>query len=208
MKTFLFSCLLLTITANVFCQFKVTQTDSSHLPKLVKYNGYITNAVTWNDAVGKHYVLTTETGNYPSKTNDYENFRDAAIYGYHYILNGDSCKLVWRLYDFNKECPVDLEVYFIKNTFSITDLDKNGTPEIWLMYKNVCRGDVSPAPTKIIMYEGDKKHALRGSSKLKINATDFIGSGSYTLDDNFKTANPLIKQYAIALWNKHLIEKF
>lgn len=207
MKNFVFSCLFLTITVGGFCQFKVTQTDSAHLPKLVKYNGYITKAVTWIDTVGKHYVVTTETGDYPSKTITDKGYRDAAIYGYHYIVNGDSCKLVWRLYDFNKECPVDLEVYFVENTLAITDLDKNGIPEIWLMYKNVCHGDVSPVPTKVIMYEGAKKYALRGSSKVKINAIDFIG-GNYTLDDNFKTANPLIKQYAIALWNKYSTEKF
>jgi hypothetical protein len=114
---------------------------------------------------------------------------------------------VWRVYDYNKDCPVDLMLYFIEKTFAVTDLDNNGLAEIWLMYKNSCQGDVSPVPTKIIMYEGSKKYALRGESRVLFSATEFIG-GNFTLDDNFKNGNAAFRQYAEKLWSKNKAEKW
>lgn len=67
------------------------------------------------------------------------------------------------------------------------------------MYKNSCHGDVSPVPTKVIMYEGTKKYALRGESKVQVSATKFVG-GTYTLDENLKTGQAIFKQYAEKLW--------
>lgn len=97
---------------------------------------------------------------------------------------GDGTKLLWRMYDFNTECPVDLEVYFMDKTLTVTDLDKNGVAEVWMMYKNGCHGDVSPVPTKIIMYEGTKKYALRGNSRVKFSEKEFLG-GDYSVDEAF-----------------------
>jgi hypothetical protein len=112
------------------------------------------------------------------------------------VVNGDSSKLLWKVYDFNKECPVDLDLYFINKTFAVTDLDKNGIAEVWIMYKNYCHGDISPVPTKIIMYEGNTKYALRGESRV-----NKMG-GNYTLDDNFRKGNVTFKQYAKKLWTQ------
>ena len=75
------------------------------------------------------------------------------------------------------------------------------------MYENQCTSDVSPAPTKIIMYEGNKKYAIRGENKVKISEKEFVG-GQYTLDDNFKNANPLFRQFAINLWEKNKLKKW
>ena len=55
------------------------------------------------------------------------------------------------------------------------------------------------------MYEGTKKYAVRGESKVKISEKDYIG-GQYTLDENFKNGNSLFRQFAIALWKQHIIK--
>ena len=69
------------------------------------------------------------------------------------------------------------------------------------MYQNCCHGDVSPVPTKLIMYEGLKKHALRGESKVKISENEYVG-GTYTLDYNFKNCPAVFKEFAEKLWVK------
>jgi hypothetical protein len=74
------------------------------------------------------------------------------------------------------------------------------------MYKNSCHGDVSPVPTKIIMYEGIKKYALRGESRVQVSEKDYVG-GSYTLDDNFKNGQLIFRKYAEKLWAQNKIEK-
>lgn len=89
----------------------------------------------------------------------------------------------------------------------MTDLDKNGVAEVWVMYKNSCHGDVSPVPTKIIMYEANKKCALRGESRVKVSAIDYIG-GSYTLDESFKNRPLIFKNYAEKLWTQNKMEKW
>lgn len=195
------------IYASSFGQLKIYKVDSANLPLKIKYEGHLINAVKWNDKLGLNYLITSETGNIQSKTINEEGYKDAALYAYHYIIKTDSLHLTWRLYDYNKECPLDLALYFLNNTFAITDLDKNAIAEVWMMYKNYCTGDVSPSPTKIIMYEGTKKYALRGESKVKFSATEFVG-GNFVLDENFKKGKLVFREFAEKLWAKNKVEKW
>ncbi|MEI9911297.1 MAG: hypothetical protein WDO71_17525 [Bacteroidota bacterium] len=57
------------------------------------------------------------------------------------------------------------------------------------------------------MYEGDKKYALRGTSKVKVSATEYEG-GEFTFDENFKNAVLVFRQYAEKLWTQNRIEKW
>ncbi|MDI3318322.1 M949_RS01915 family surface polysaccharide biosynthesis protein [Pinibacter soli] len=197
--------ILLLVTISTFSQINLTKLGAQNLPKHLKYEGHIINAVKWLDRLGLNYVITSETGEIPTKGKDNDGLRDAYLYAYHYVVKNDSTKLVWRIYDFSDGCVVDLNVYFVDKTFAVTDLDNNGLAEVWVMYKNSCHGDVSPVPTKIIMYEGNKKYALRGESKVQLSGKDYYG-GTYKLDDNFKNGKAAFRQYAENLWNKHILE--
>jgi hypothetical protein len=188
-------------------QIKLTKLDSSNLPQNLKYVGHIINAVKWTDSLGLNYVLTTETGRIYSKVKDEEDLFDAFLYGYHYVIKNDSAKLIWKIYDYNKGCDLDLDFYFIDKAFAVTDLDKNGIAEVWVIYKNSCHGDVSPVPTKIIMYEANKKYTLRGESRVQVSAKDYVG-GNYIVDENFKNGKLAFKQYAEKLWALNKVEKW
>lgn len=196
---------LILICASSYGQFEVTKLDSSSVPKNIKYLGHITNAVTWTDSLGLNYVITTETGRIYSNAKDEEGFFDAFLYAYHYVVRNDSTKLLWKIYDYNKECDLDLDFYFIDKAFAVTDLNKNGVAEVWVMYKNSCHGDVSPVPMKIIMYQGTKKFAMRGTTKVAVSANEYVG-GQFTFDEAFKTAPAEFRQYAEKLWKQHKME--
>ena len=73
------------------------------------------------------------------------------------------------------------------------------------MYKTVCHGDVSPSDMKIIMYENDKKYAVRGTNKVQISPKEYTG-GQYAFDEAFKKAPEAFRQYAAQLWKKNLLE--
>ncbi|MEP7318632.1 MAG: hypothetical protein ABI921_07815 [Panacibacter sp.] len=186
-------------------QIKTIALNKTLLPKAVEYSGEIVNAVRWTDKLGHHIVVTTETGETKSMSTENEDNRDAALYAYHYLLKDDSVLLTWKVYDFIKECPLDLKANYIKNTFQVTDLDKNGKAEVWLMYKTVCHGDVSPSTMKIIMYEGNKKFAVRGTNRVKYSDKDYTG-GEYTFDEAFKNGPAIFKQFATQLWKKNINE--
>jgi len=131
--------------------------------------------------------------------------RDAAFYAYHFYSKGDSIQTSWKINDYIKDCPVDLKANYIKQTFAVTDLNKDGKAEVWLMYKTVCHGDVSPSDMKIIMYEAGNKYAVRGTNKVKVSEKGYMG-GEYKFDDALKKAPQVFRQYAEQLWKKNILE--
>lgn len=88
------------------------------------------------------------------------------LFAYHYIISGNKANQTWKVYDYISDCPVEIAAYFVKNTFNVTDLNKNGIAEVLLMYKTTCHGDVSPLQMKVIMYEGKEKYAMSGENKV------------------------------------------
>jgi hypothetical protein len=204
MKIFILQ-MLIVFSHACIAQPTVIKLDNNFIPKAIKYNGHIISAVRWTDSLGDNIVLTTETGETKSKSVPDDDYRDAALYAYHYLAQGDSLKLTWKVYDFTKDCPVEIRANFINNTFAVTDLNNDGKAEVWLMYRTVCHGDVSPSNMKIIMYEGDKKFAIRGMNRVRVSANESVG-GKYSLDDAFKKAPEVFRQYATRLWNENIME--
>jgi hypothetical protein len=191
----------------------VEKIDSTQFPASIKYEGFIKNAVRWKDKLGDNIVITTETGYHINKKFTHETEgSDAELFGYHFIVSGNEVKQTWKVYDYISDCPVDIVASFVKNTFQVTDLDKNGIAETWLMYKTVCHGDVSPSDMKIIMYEGNTKYAMRGENKVAVGIDDngkkqFEG-GEYKLDENFKKGTKVFREFAEKLWNDNVIENW
>src|SRR5690348_14882254 len=112
MKFATFLILTLTIYTSSYGQIKLTKLDSSSLPKSIKYIGHIVHAVKWTDSLGLNYLIATETGRIYSKVKDEEDLFDAFLYTYHYVVKNDSAKLIWKIYDYNKGCDLDLDFYF------------------------------------------------------------------------------------------------
>jgi len=110
---------------SVVGQINITKLDKKTLPQQISFKGIITNAVTWKDSLGVNYVLTTEPDEYISKDAEGNEFKNMEVFAYHYVGSGDNLKLLWRVFDYSKECEFDLSAEFIDEAFSVTDLDKN-----------------------------------------------------------------------------------
>jgi len=213
-KRYIFALTVIALCANnTYSQtkFQLTKLDTNKLPKGIKFEGKVKNAVRWKDKLGDNIVITTETGEYLNKKIKHEtDGLDAELFAYHYIVLRDSIKQTWRVYDYIIDCPVDIEASFVKNTFQITDLNSDGIAEIWLMYKTVCHGDVSPCDMKIIMFQGQQKFAIRGQEKVIIGIDEkgkksYMG-GEYKVDQTFKTGPKEFLEFAKKLWTKNIIE--
>ncbi|AWK04890.1 hypothetical protein HYN56_11885 [Flavobacterium crocinum] len=192
----------------------VEKIDSTQFPASIKYEGFIKNAVRWKDKLGDNIVITTETGYHinPKFKHEFDDSADAELFAYHFIVSGDKTKQAWRVYDYISDCPVDIVASFVKDTFQITDLNNDGIAEVWLMYKTVCHGDVSPCDMKIIMYEGAQKYAMRGENKVQVGVYDngekqFIG-GKFKFDEKFTNGPKVFKEFARKLWNENIMEKW
>jgi hypothetical protein len=193
--------LSLILTQTCLAQFKLTKLDKNSIKKGIQYTGNIIEAVRWTDNTGDNIVILTVTDKTQSKNAPDNGHSDGALYAYHYLVSSDSIKQTWKVYDYVKECSVDMFLYFVDKTFAVTDLNKDGKAEVWIMYKVSCQGDVSPIPMKIIMYQDDKKFAVRGTTRVGNSM-----GGEYSFDDVFKKAPAEFRQYAEKLWKKHRVE--
>jgi hypothetical protein len=197
--------LMCSLTAFGQGQINTTRLDTNQLPNGIKVTGKIKTAVRWTDKSGDNIVITTETGEFKSTKATSDDSRDAELYAYHYIVGNDSTFLLWKVYDFIKDCPLDIQVGFIKNTFQITDLDNDGVAEVWLIYKLACRGDIGPCDMKIIMYHGKLKYAMRGQNKVQVSDNEFYG-GDYKFDKAFTEGPAAFKDFALKLWDKNSMQ--
>jgi hypothetical protein len=180
-----------------------TKLDTTQIPKNIKYKGGIDTAVKFTDRDGEHVILTTED----SDAGADDRLSGIYVYARCYQIIDGKWKLTWQMRDFVNECEFDVGGGFLPKTFAITDLNHDGKAEVWLMYDLACRSDVSPSDLKIIMHEGDKKYAMRGGSRVKVNATDYYG-GDYKFDAAFENGPQAFRQYAQALWAKNRNEGF
>lgn len=178
--------------------------SKSEIPKNIKVNGNFQSAITWKEKNGEFLVILTESGNIEVPKSE-EGLMKAEIHAYCFQKNQQSYAQKWMVYDFEEPCPFDLDVKFLKNTLQITDLDQNGIAEIWLTYKLTCRSDVSPAQMKIIMYEGQKKYAMRGKTKVKLSEFETLG-GEFKFDNAFVNGQSIFRTFAKNIWSKNVNE--
>ncbi|WP_294736605.1 M949_RS01915 family surface polysaccharide biosynthesis protein [uncultured Flavobacterium sp.] len=187
--------------------------DVKKLPEGIRYEGVIRDAISYIDKSGDNIVIITETGAYSSTKFKHENEgEDAELFAYHYNVKNGVVHQTWKMYDYQADCPFDMELVFLSDTFQITDLDGNGISEVWVIYKNCCSSDVSPCSMKIIMHEGSQKFAMRGSNKVFIGfnsegVKEYFG-GEYTFDAAFRNGKKKFRDFAMELWGKNIMQKW
>lgn len=205
---FVLSCFFLSLQI-VFGQEKIslTKLTKSELPKGISYKGNLKEAVRWIDESGVNLVVMTETEETENKSASSEGYRDKSLYAHHFLLFEDSISQTWKVTDYIKECPLDIAANFVKNTFQVTDLDKDGTAEVWLMYIVTCTSDVSPVEMKIIMYEGTQKFAMRGHNQVDVGNGQLEG-GDYKFDKAFNQGPEVFRNFAKKLWKANIRAKW
>lgn len=169
----------------------------------LNHEGTFRNLASWKDGAGEHIAGTAETGIHVNPKFKHESDgQDAELFAYHYIKTSEGFKQLWKIYDYIKNCPVDIEASFLGPPV-VTDLNKDGVAEIWIAYKTACHGDVSPVNLKIIMYEDIKKFAMRGRNKVDLGRGKTEG-GNFLFDKAFNEGPKEFRDYAKKLWDKHV----
>ncbi len=170
-------------------------------PSLKGYEGNIVAMAKWEDKLGANVLFVTETDLQAKGDN-----HSKELYAHHYTITDKENKLVWKINDFIKDCPVDVTLQYMPKSISITDLNKNGIAESIFLYKMSCRGDVSSDDLKLMMHEGETKYAIRGVMTLVYNG-ETQQKGSMTVDASFDKAPEEFLAYAKEQWNKFQTEK-
>lgn len=167
----------------------------------VKYSGSIKSMVKWNDKLGSNILFISETEEKWSG-----DVRSKQLYAYHYVNDGTGEKLLWKVNDFVNDCPVDVTLEYIDGSLVVKDINEDGVGESSFLYKLSCKGDVSSDDLKLIMHEGEKKYAIRGSTTLIMNGQTFQ-EGSMKIDPSFNSAPDGFREFAVSQWKKFETEK-
>lgn len=184
-------------------QLRVVPLAPAAVPAALPRTGRVVQALRYTDRTGTYTVLATQTGPGPDPAaSSGDDARRADLYATQYPAGRPAPS--WQVHDFVADCPLDLQADFRPRGLSVTDLDQNGTAEVWLVYRTGCRGDVSPSTQKIIMYEGRRKYAVRGTSRIAVGS--YVEGGTYTLDAAWQAAPATFRQHAARLWRQHQAE--
>ena len=201
-------CVLLVKACLLQAQVVTKALTATDLPKNLEITGKFVKGLQWNDSNGESWLILTETGLLKSRFQNADNpdiiNRDARLFAYLFLRKSGIYRQRWRVTDFVEECPLDAQAVFLQEAVEVTDLDKNGIAESWLMYRTYCKADVSPSTQKLLMYEGIQKYALRGTSKIRMG-TDHSG-GELMPDETFKNGNKLFLDFGLAKWNRFAFE--
>ena len=166
------------------------------LPQSVKYDGKVVAGAKWDDNNGQNILIITET----AEKNQSNDERMKELFAYLYVVNGSDTKLLWRVNDFIKDCPLDITMNYLQKSLIVTDLNNNGIAENTFLYIMSCRGDVSPEDMKLIMHEGETKYAIRGSRKLEMSGESY--GGETKVDPSFDNAPVDFLPFAKEQWAK------
>lgn len=193
---------VLLVTPNLFAQTAIQKLtfDAKKLPEEVSVKGKIVRGESWKDLLGENLLILTQTDEARTPKPTDPDSKDDYLYGYHFVKKEGKFVQIWMIQDFVKDCSFDIYCEYILPSVAVVDMNKNGIAETSFMYKVVCRSDVSPAGLKLIMHEGTKKYAIRGT-------TLYTGiGGEKTIDVSFKTADKALQDFANQQWKKYVKE--
>lgn len=203
MKRFFLFPMLMLLAPAAQAQLRVSPLAPAAVPASLRHSGRVVQALRYTDRTGTYTVLATQSGPAADPTAQSSDGQRADLYAYQYPATGTAPS--WQVHDFEADCPLDIAARFQPKGLTVSDLDHNGTAEVWLVYRTTCRGDVSPSTQKIIMYEGSRKYAVRGTSR--VVAGKETDGGTYTLDAAWRAAPVAFRQHAAHLWQQHRDEK-
>jgi hypothetical protein len=184
---------------------KMLEFSAANIPSKY-YKGKIVTGKQWQDGNGMNIVIQTAEQVKLKASQPEEAETRHSLCAYHFIKTDTAWKQVFRVIDGVDDCGLDVRAGFIKNSLSITDLDKDGVPEISFAYALSCKGDVSPDELKFILYEGTQKYIIRGQTTLIINKQKT--GGKKVIDKSFTDGPKQFLDFANGQWSKFGTERF
>jgi hypothetical protein len=185
----------------------ITPVKVNHLPPDLKIKGELVVAKQWKDSEGENLVALSSLSK-TSRLQDDE--RSAYLYGTQWRKIGSEWRPVWTMSDKVEACNLDMTCAFRTESLEITDLDNNGIAEVSFLYRTGCRGDISPDTQKLLLYEGPRKYALRGTVKVVMpteGRKKEVFGGVYKADPAFDKGPPAFLRFAVDQWAKFGVEK-
>lgn len=197
-----------------FAQINLIDIQQKNIPSDCFFKGDFISAEEWSDSLGLNILILSQSkvnkSNSTFKAEDGNievDNKEKEVYAIHYLKH-DSVKILWKLVDFERDCPFDLTIDYLISKPIVTDLDNNKVCETWILYWLGCRSDVSSNDMKLILHIGKDKFAIRGKRKVRYGIDpNQIDGGQYKMDDTFNGLPKQIYDFSLKLWNEYNMEK-
>lgn len=174
--------------------------SSGRLPPRVKASGDVFRTMSWSDDKGDNIaVFSTKS---TTKTKGERTLHGKSIFVDVYTGKGGAFRKVRTIKEAAERCELDLMNEFLDTSVAVTDLDNNGVGELTFAYRTACRSDLSPAAFKVMVLEGGKKWALRGTTRVNPGPGPVGGE----LVEDFKKAPPQFLEHATKVWQRFVTE--
>jgi hypothetical protein len=168
----------------------------------------VINSIHWRDAAGEQVILLCEPREQKKINGDGMEVWSKRITATCLMRAGEEWEVIWDVKDGIEDCELDMTAAFFANALTVTDVDKNDTAEVTMLYKLGCRGDVGPDTKKLILYEGTTKYAIRGETQIEISASKEKYGGGKKADAALLNGKPALLAFANAQWEKFGKDKF
>jgi hypothetical protein len=159
--------------------------------------GDLIGGAHWRDGNGENMLILSRRLT-PSKEEGEGQLEQ--LRGYHYLLTGDSTRLLWKIQD-EADNWCDLGRGLV-SPVEVRDLDGDGVAENAFIYNVWGSCDVSPIPYKLMLHSGEQKYAVRGTNRV-FDGADSIG-GEYKFDPAFDKAPEAFRQLAEEMWRNYV----
>lgn len=159
----------------------------SKSPSDVSFEGSVVHKISWKDKNGENLALFTKT--------------EDRLWVYHYAFPKGVAKLIRKVQDNELDCPLDMSLFFVNESITVTDLDANNLGELSFMYKKGCRGDVRPLDVKLLLIENGDKYIMRGTESLELG--EYIEKGTKNVTSSFTGGPKAFLTHANGLWGRY-----
>lgn len=124
------------------------------------------------------------------------NAKNSRVTASEYVKN----KKVWSLVDYVNNCPLDINMALINDSFEIKKV--NGSFDVVLFsYTIGCVGGLDPVTVKYFSYENGMKHSLRGEERM-VTPDGVIDENVKPVPDANLKNNALLYKYMTSNWSK------
>jgi hypothetical protein len=156
------------------------------LPIEVKLKGHFLVGKRWKDSEGESVVVLSSTSNIAHRNKEGE--RSAYLFGSQWRRAKGAWQEIWHMSDKVEQCGLDLICEFVPDSLELTDVDGNDIAEASFLYRLACKGGIDPDTQKLLLYEGARKYALRGTVKLvmSVNERESVTGGEFKADSSFE----------------------
>jgi hypothetical protein len=198
---FLFLVPAFTVSAQKPAKIKTSVVNLIKLPKGVSYTGNVVYSTRWKDKAGEHLFIATESDTTLRIDSAGVRLKSAYLTARHYLLQ-DSTVLTWTESDSVTDCQHMLYSGFVRSQFNVTDMDKDGVAEVWMMIRKFCRSDTSPADLQLVIHEREQRYTMIGTEKTRLSKTDVIG-GEFDINNEFREGQKLFLEKAKNVWHQY-----